>query len=74
MLYHGTSVSCNPVQFFGLTTANQLAPALGENRVFNDENLSALFLTDLEKDTIHEPPEPILSQSMMRSIVVINKM
>ena len=28
MLYHGTSVSCNPVQFFGLTTANQLAPAL----------------------------------------------
>ena len=25
---HGTSVSCDPVQFFGLTTANELAPAL----------------------------------------------
>ena len=24
----GTSVSCNPIQLFGLTTANQLAPAL----------------------------------------------
>ena len=72
MLYNATSVSCNPFQFFGLTTANQLA--LGENRVFNDENLRALFLTDLEKGIIHEPPEPLLSQSMMRSIVVINKM
>ena len=28
MLYHDTLVSCDPVQFFGLTTANQLAPAL----------------------------------------------
>ena len=28
MLYHSTSVSCNPGQIFGLTTANQLALAL----------------------------------------------
>ena len=28
MLYHGTLVSCNPVQFFGLTTANKVAPTL----------------------------------------------
>ena len=28
MLYHNTSVSCDPVQFFGPTTGNQLAPAL----------------------------------------------
>ena len=27
-LHHGTSVSCDPVQFFSLTTANQLTPAL----------------------------------------------
>ena len=56
MLYHSTSVSCNPAQFFGLTTANQLAPALGENKVFNDENLRAVFLTALEKGTMHESP------------------
>ena len=28
ILYYGTLVSCNQVQLFGLTTANELAPAL----------------------------------------------
>ena len=34
MLYHSTSVSCKPVQIFGLTTANQLAPALCMNHAW----------------------------------------
>ena len=41
-------------------------------RFLNHNNLRAWFLTDLEKGTIHELPEPLLYANRMQSIVIFN--
>ena len=43
-------------------------------RFLNHEGSRVRFLTDLEKDVIHELPNHILYTSMMWSIVVFNAM
>ena len=44
-------------------------------RFLNHENLKAWFLTDLEKGSMHEPPEPFFIHKYdVWSIVVFNAM